>query len=41
MWGIRREAGGNMRDIVMVVGGRCDLIASDAIRGGSSGGFMG
>ena len=41
MWGIRRDAGVNMRDTVMAVGGRCHLIASDAIRGGRSGGFMG
>ena len=30
----------NMRDTVMVVGGRCHLIAPVAIRGGRSGGIM-
>ena len=40
VWGLRREAGMNMRDTVMVVGGRCHLIAPVAIRGGRSGGIM-
>ena len=37
--GLRREARVNMRDTVMLVGGRCHLIASDAIRRGKSGGL--
>ena len=41
VWGLRRDAGVNMRDIVMAVGGRCHLIAPECYKRGSSGGIMG
>ena len=33
VWGLRREAGVNMRDRKIRLGGRCHIIAPSAIRG--------
>ena len=39
--GLWREAGVKIRDTVMVMGRRCHIIATGAIRGGWNGGIMG
>ena len=41
MWGLRREAGVNMRDKKIRLGGRCHLISPGCSKRGSSGGIMG
>ena len=41
MWGLRREAGVNMRDKKIRLGGRCHLIAPECYKRGRSGGIMG
>ena len=41
VWGLGREAGVNVHDTVVVMGGRCHIIATGAKRGGRNGGIMG